>query len=162
MRTYCEALAQSTDRPNPVIATEVVETLRRDDPDLLTGWLNARAGSVVTDYLDSIDRSTRARARYGAASRGFSELVTRHQDGDSTGLAAFEARYVVDTEGTRRRVADMTGADHLYVSHRYQVSSRRTAFLARVHQAVAEKVGYRRTEEVFSPEQYAAMFSGPG
>jgi hypothetical protein len=158
MADYCTAVIDGETTPNPIIAAGIIRTLQEHDPDLLHGWLAARAATILTDYLGAIDRAGRAKARHGAAARDFGELVTRHHDGDPTGLAAFRARHVIDPAGTRKAVADMTGDDHHYVAVRYTESAERNTFYAAVHRAIAEKVGDRRTEEVFSPAQYRSMF----
>lgn len=141
---------------NSVTAAEIVSNLRAQDPALLTDWLDGRAAAIVTDYLNSLDRADRARARSGADARRFADMATRFSAGEDT--AGFEAHYSL-TNGVRKRLGDMTGRDHLFVSNRYERSSARDKFLAQVHLAISDRVGERRTEEVFTETEYAAMFA---
>lgn len=159
MHAMCVSAVSETESPNPVVAAELVEKLRANDPELLTGWLNARAVAVLNDYLRHLDSVQRAKTRVRAPGRAFAEAARAFEAGEAP-MRIFEARYVISDVGARRRVGDMTGADHKFVADRYGDSARRDAFLESVHRAVAAVVGDRRTEEVYSAEQYAAMFKG--
>lgn len=161
MRAICQEAIDSTEQPNPMVARDVVDKLRANDPELLTGWLLARAATTVCDYLTMMDHSQRAHSRQVGPGRAFADAAARFEAGEADALAMFEGRYVIDEKGTRRRVADMTGPDHLFVAGQYGESARTARFLESVHRAVAKKCGARRTSEVYTPEAYAAMFAEP-
>lgn len=158
MHAVLTAAISDTETPNPVVAQDIVDKLRANDPDLLNGWLHLRAAAIVCEHLGRIDHSERRHTRAVAAGRAFAEAAARHEAGEADAMAGFEARYVINDDGARRRVADMTGPDHLFVAGKYGESARTQRFLESVHRAVAKKVGNRRTAEVFTAEQYAAMF----
>ena len=158
MRALCEKAISDTEQPNPVVAQEIVDRLLGGDPELLSGWLLAKAPTIVCDYLRQIDHTSRGRVRITAPGKAFADAAARFEAGQSDAMVVFEARYVVNEDGARRRVADMTGPDHVFVAREYAESARTQKFLESVHRAVAKKVGDRKTSEVYTPEQYVALF----
>lgn len=153
-RVYTTGVSQ----PNALTAAEMVRALSDQDPALLNGWLQARAAAVLTNYLNGLDRGDRARARRGAAAHTFSVAALRFEAGDADALAPFDATYTI--HGSRKRLGAMTGRDHLAVAEGYGRRAKTQAFLEAVHRAVAKRVGNRTTEEVFTPQEYQAMFDG--
>lgn len=160
MNALCRQMLNDSDRPLPVVAHDLVAAVRASDPDLLNGWLDQRATDFVRDHLGHMVRGDRALSRTQERPRAFAQAAAAFEAGDRAALGArFRAEHLIDEEGTRRKVADMTGADHLFVAGRYNDDSRHAAFLARVHRAVGKRVGARKTSEVYTEDQYAAMFS---
>ncbi len=123
-----------------VIAREIVEKLEANDPDLLTGWLNAQAEQLVWSAINLRDRSQRASARTTASRSAFASAAKDHETGDSTALGRFlGCRYVVE-DGTRRVLAELTKADLLFVAEGYESSARESAMEAAFFRAIAKKV----------------------
>lgn len=147
-----------TTQPNAVTAAEMVRALSEQDPDLLLGWLQARSTAVLASYLNALDRGDRARARRGEAARTFAAAAVRFEAGDLDAMNPFDATHMI--RGQRKRLGEMTGRDHLFVAEGYRRRAATQTFLQVVHRAVAVRVGNRTTEEVFTPEQYQAMFDG--
>ena len=52
----------------------------------------------------------------------------------------------------------MTGKDHLFVAADYDRDARPLLLLAAFHQAVAKKVGRKRTADVFSEAEYDRLY----
>lgn len=167
MNALCRAVLGESDSPLPIVAQDLVTRLGDNDQELLTGWLEARAADFLRDHLGHMMRSDRRVSRSQASRalerpRAFERAARAFEAGDASALGArFRAEYLIDDKGTRRRVADMTGPDHLFVATGYQTESKHSAFLARVHRAVAKKIGDRKTSEVYTEEQYAEMFGSP-
>ena len=68
--------------------------------------------------------------------------------------------HVVNAEGLHKRAADMTGPDHLFVAeHTYQRSANVALMYAAFHRRVAARVGKSRTADVYTEQQYEAMFA---
>lgn len=161
MNAACRAEMDASTDPLRLVAEKLVARLRMDDPELLGEWLALRATTAVGDHLAHMNRADRAVTRARSGPRAFDVARRAFEAGDTEALGAmFRARYLVG-DGTERRVADMTGPDHLFVSARYRDDSKHAAHLARVHRLVAQKVGDRKTSEVYTEEEYAAMFGGP-
>lgn len=142
-----------------LLAEDVVEKLRANDPGLLAGWLDLHAGDIIGDYVRSRCNSIRARSRTAIPRRAFAEAVERFTaNNDPVVFDPFAAVYVVNNDNLRRRVADMTSADHLFVADRYADDKNTAAMLEAFHRAVAKKIGTLRTADVFSPDQYLEMY----
>lgn len=139
-----------------IVAHKLTDYLRETAPELLAGWLEERASTVMAQVIGDRLRSDRARAVRCAAGR-FAEAVRAAEAGDFEPLSHFAVTYTVDAESTRRRVGAMTGDDHRFVASNYQASGSYDLMLAAFHEKVAKKVGSRTTADVFSEEQYDAM-----
>lgn len=158
MNAAIEAAIPEGDYTAPLVAADLVEKLRATDPDLLSGWLDLRAAAFLADAIARRSNSRRQAARVGAPRRAFAEAAQRFtEETDPAALAPFATEYVIDTANTRRRVEDMTGADHRFVAAGYAESKRTAALLEKFHLAVARKVGDRRTADVISESEYLSM-----
>lgn len=159
MHALIEQSVPNGDYIAPLVAADLADKLIANDPALLAGWLWQRAQTVLSDVLARRSNSSRSAARAMAPRHAFAQAAEAYdRTGDPSQLRALQAEYVVNRENLRRRVADMTGADHLFVANTYMLTSKRASMLAAFHRAVAKKVGDRRTAEVFSEEQYLAMY----
>jgi hypothetical protein len=144
-----------------IVAEKLHAELLETDPDLLDGWLRATAADTLRLAIGMRSRNQRLIARRRAGARAFSEAAGEaEQTGDTAPLIGlFTVDYVVDAENTRKRAADMTGPEHLFVAENtYQRSANQALMLAAFHRAVAAKVGDQRTSDVFSPEQYERLY----
>lgn len=144
-----------------IAAQKLHAELLETDPDLLDGWLHARAVDILRRTIGLRESSRSSAARNRAGARAFSDAADEAEaTGDfSTLPGMFAIAYVIDKDETRKRAADMTGADHLFVAeHTYERDARQSMLLAQFHRAVAKKVGKRKTSDVFTEEQYEAMY----
>lgn len=71
MRAVIDTATEGTPYVARVVAGEIVEKLRANDPDLLAGWLDAHAESLLWQAINDRDRSARAHAK---ASRHVAEF----------------------------------------------------------------------------------------
>lgn len=143
----------------PLVAQKLHAELVADDPDLLDGWLHAVAGEALRQAIANRSRAHRTYARR-AASRAFAQAARDAEDsGDAAPLLGlFAVDYVVAADRTRKRARDMTGPDHRFVAGRYEASGNGELMLAAFHHAIAEKVGDRRTAEVYTEAEYEALY----
>lgn len=142
-----------------IVAEDVIAKLRANDPGLLAGWLDLRAGEILGAWIVAHYNSLRSRSRVMAPRKAFAEAAERFTDtGDIATLGPFGAVYVVDHANLRRRVADMVGDDHLFVADHYADDKHTAAMLEAFHRAVAKKIGTQRTADVFSADQYLTMY----
>lgn len=150
-----------------VVAAELVERLRAEDPDLLAGWLHLKAAVILADVVARRSNSKRQSARVGAPRRAFAEAASNFTtEGDLKALSPFTVEYVVDDTNTRRAVASMTADDCRFVASKYEESARISKLEAAFHRAVGKKIGGRMVAEVFTEDQYLEMYrsvtqSGP-
>lgn len=143
----------------PLAASEIVEKLRANDPDLLDGWLHAQAEHFVWQAINDRDRSRRSVLGRRAKSSVFRSAGEAHGAGDSSGLRPFlDAPYTIG-DGTRRPLAVLRRDDLLFVAADYgrreSENSLKKAFMA----ALAKKVGTGCVDDKFTEAQVSAMFS---
>lgn len=140
-------------------AEKLVAAAREKRPEALEEWLHGQAIQHVQRYLQSYLKTQRGNARR-ATLRDFLTSV-EEAEGDIARLeeavSLFHVTYTIDGEDTRRRVADMTGADHQFVANGYRESARRDLLLEAFHRKVASLVGEKRTADVLTEEQYSAQ-----
>lgn len=144
-----------------IAAEKLHAQLLETDPDLLDGWLRAVAVQVLREAIGARSRVQRTVARRRAGSRAFQKAAREAEDsGDAAPLLGlFAVNHVVDGDRNRKRAADMTGPEHLFVAdNTYQRSANESLMLAAFHRAVAGKVGERRTSEVLTEEQYERLY----
>ncbi|WP_433233842.1 hypothetical protein [Actinomadura nitritigenes] len=140
----------------PVAAEQLHARLLEEDPELLEGWLRTGAVQFLARAIGDRDRHRRTVARARAGARAFQAAAA---SGDRQALSIFTTvRYVVDEDATRRPLGEMTGADHLFVAREYGRSAAKSAMLSAFHEAVARKVGDRKTAEVFSETEYNRLY----
>jgi len=159
MNTAIEDAIPDGDYTAPLVAADLVERLRAEDPGLLSGWLDLRASVFLADAVARRSNSRRQAARVGAPRRAFAEAArTFGETREATVLRPFAAEYVIDDANTRRAVAHMTAPDCRFVADRYDDTARHAKLEAAFHRAVAKKIGVRTVGEVFSEDQYLEMY----
>lgn len=170
MNEVIEEAIPDGDYTAPLVAADLVDRLRAEDPDLLSGWLELKAAVFLADAVARKSNSRRQLARVGAPRKAFAEAARSFADeGDATVMRPFAAEYVVDEKNTRRVVARMTADDCRFVAGRYDETARQAKLEASFHRAIAKKLGVRTVGDVFTEEQYMAMYrsvtgrsEGPG
>ncbi|MEV6737944.1 hypothetical protein AB0N14_13815 [Streptomyces sp. NPDC051104] len=159
MRQAVEDAIPAGDYVASVVAAELVDRLREEDPELLSGWLHLKAPVILADVVARQSNSKRQAARIAAPRRAFAEAARSFStDGDVRALSPFAAEYVVDEANTRRTVAHMTADDCRFVASRYEEAARISKLEAAFHRAVAKKIGGQVIGEVFTEEQYLEMY----
>jgi hypothetical protein len=149
----------------PLVAHDLVEKLRVNDPDLLAGWLWERAEVTMTAYISDRIKNRRNASRESLSRSAFAGAAERFAaTGDGAAMREavvqrpFDAEHVVNEGLLRRKVAEMTGEDHLFVAKEYADTKQTAALLESFHRAVAKKVGKRKTKDVFTEVQYVEMY----
>jgi hypothetical protein len=144
----------------PVLAADLVAELRKTNPSLLAGWLNANAEQFVTQVLGDQARSRRGRRAADAPRSAFKDAAERFGDGDSDALKAFDLHFVVSDDMLRRRLGDMTRADHLFVAGEHVKRSNAALFEAAFHRAVAKRIpAGKTTADVLTEDEYLRLRS---
>lgn len=142
----------------PIAASEVVEKLRANDPDLLDGWLHAQADRFVWQAINDRDRSRRSHVAQTAQRSAFGKAASEHADGNRTALRAFlDSPYTVQ-DGSRRRLADLRHEDLVYVAERYDARARENAMRAAFMTALSKKVKRGVVADHFTEEKLTAMW----
>lgn len=142
-----------------LVAEHIVRKLTATDSDLLDGWLRAQAVFFVRHMINLRDCSTRTRARHQARRSEFAEAAGKLADGDKGPITSFlQVVHVIDVEGTRRRLAEMTAEDLKFVAADYDARAAENAMHAQFLKAIAKKVGKKTVGEVFDEPTLAEQW----
>jgi hypothetical protein len=138
----------------PVAARELVERLRRTDLDLLSGWLDACAETLVTDTLGGLNRRRRSSQNRNARAAQFG------RDAANGVFGAYRLRFEV-ADGGQRFLADMTGEDCAWAAARYlngaEQLERRAVFFESLSAAIRQAQA-ARVAEVYTDEQLTQLW----
>lgn len=135
------------------VAAKLVAALRSECPDELAAWLDSHAEHLVVDRLRYVNRRTRkvsSESTEVTPRRGRFAAAVKTPDQARGWLASFQ----VSAAGAFRSIRDMTGADHQFLANTYKAEAKRPQMLAKFHEALAKKVGTKRTHEVMDEETY--------
>lgn len=136
------------------VAGHIARKLAVTDPDLLDGWLHAMAPFLIRHMINLRDCSTRTSARAGARRQQFAKDATAFEQGNRSAMSHWlDIRHVVDDDGTRKRLADMTAADLTRVADDYDARANESRMHAAFLRAVAKKTGKRTVSAVFDEKK---------
>lgn len=159
MSAAIEAAMPAGDYVAPVVAADLVDRLRVEDPDLLAGWLDLRASIFLADVIARRSNGLRQAARVNAPRKAFASAARSFAgNGGTAPLRPFAFEYVIDEANTRRPVAFMTAADCRFVADRYDDSARTAKLEAAFQRAVAKRIGVRTVGDVFTEDEYLVMY----
>jgi hypothetical protein len=156
MRALIEQEAQGEYWSNQV-AEHIVEKLRVNDPELLTGWLEAQAITLLTQTINSRDRSLRAVARVNKSRSVFAVDASSAEKGQKEHLVSWLTVPYALEDNARKPLALLTASDLRYVADRYQERAKHNKFEAIFFEMLAKKVGSKTVGEVFSDEQIVRL-----
>lgn len=138
-----------------VFAADLVTELRETNPDLLTNWLDINAAQFVTQVLGDQERSRRGRLLSDAPRSVFKIAANRFRAGDESAFAQY---FVVSDDKLRRRLGDMTRADHLFVAEWHIKRSNAALFEAAFHRAIAKRIPVgMTTKDAMSEAEYIRL-----
>lgn len=152
---HAEALYEELGQPS---AREVAEKLIANQSDLVDEWVAIHRAALLTQFLGQHWRSQVARVRSQARSGAFASALEALGEGDEEPLRPFLVPVAVEG-GRRVAIGDMTGDDHRFVAGRYKRYAVENQMMSAFHEAVAKKVGGRKTSEVFTEEAYQKLLA---
>lgn len=158
MRRVIDSATSSGAYTSCVVATEIVERLRVEDPELLDGWLRAQATQFIRMAINDRDRSIRTAARHRARPAAFAEAVTTHQAGDSTQLRGWLDVPFTLEDGSRKPLGKLRRDDLLYVAGTYARRTEDNRLMDAFMTALAKKVGTRTVSEHYADHELTTMF----
>jgi len=136
-------------------AQNFLDAMHAQYPGELAEWTHAHALDVVTNNLWCMLFGDRQKAR-GRRGR-FRDATDQFDPADAESVDVFSQRFVIDHDNMWRRLGEMTGKDHLFVADQYTKTGRRALMEAAFHRAIAKRVGDRRTDEVFGPDELTEL-----
>lgn len=145
----------------PIVAHDVVKRLRKDDPELLAGFLDACAVSVVRTLINERDKSTRAYNRATASRSVFREAAERHEHGDSAPLEQltyFLQELYIAPDGNKVALKDMKAPELTYAADGFAKLARQHQMQEAFLRALANKCGDQAVGEIFTEDEVAAVW----
>lgn len=156
MHAVVDAEIQAPQIVVPLLAKDMVDKFRVNDPELLAGWLDALAVTVLGDYIGRRLASRRQVARVQSRRTAFAADAERFEAGESTAVVSWLTQHY---EGP-------TGQQHLgtfdhdaleFARDQYADRAARNGFEAAFMGALAKKVTAGTVADHFTDEQIAAM-----
>jgi hypothetical protein len=142
----------------PLLAKDLTEKLRADQPDLLAGWLDAQAPQALADYIGRRLSSCRALARIHGRRTAFGAAAERFEAGDTSAVADWLATHYHGPRG-QQHLGAFDHADLEYGRDAYAERAASNGFEAAFLGALAKKVTTGVVADFFTNEQIAAMRS---
>lgn len=151
------------------VSSEIVEKLRANDEDLLSGWLDEQAEDFVYLAIGGISRSkrsyvskTRGRTAFAEAAEAFeAEQRGETPEGEKRLRDFLGLPYIVG-DGTERALGTLTADDLTFVADGYEKRERDNAFWKTFMRTLAKKVGADTVADHYTNDQLAAMFDSLG
>lgn len=161
--TYiADAVATHGEYNPPLVATDIVDKLQANDPDLLDGWLHAQATEFVREMIGRIGRSARHNAQRQQPRREFAAAVEKHKSGDSTKLRKYsELPFAVP--GGQKPLGKLNRDELVYAKGTYVQRAEQNKFKAVLLGKLLQKVTADSTvEDHYTEDQLAVMFKDFG
>lgn len=143
----------------PLLAKDLVEKLRANDPELLTGWLDMLAPQVVADFIGRRLSSRRQVARVRGRRTAFGEAAERFESGDGAAVTAWLEMAYESADRSQKHLGLFDHSDLTYAHDAYAERAARNGFEAAFLGALAKKVVTGTVSDHFTNEQIAAMRS---
>lgn len=132
----------------PILAEKIVVRLRKEDPELLAGWLDRHAAPILAERLGRLQRAERGVRLHRAPTKAFEDAVRLYQEtGDELVLKEYSA-LLTPYPLVGKNLGDMTREDCLKVAadyrHRAGVNAFEASFLERIALRISEPTGVVR------------------
>lgn len=158
MSAIIDAVTQVGELVVPLVAEDIVEKLRTNDPELLRGWLEARAAETLSAFIRNRLNSQRSYARSMHNRSVFANAAAEFAEtGDVGAFAIFDTLVTVGPDNLRRRFGDLTSEDCTFVSNEYAKSRRESEMYEKFYSALSKKLNGRMVREVYTEDQCVAM-----
>lgn len=143
----------------PLLAAQLVNRLRAEDPELLQGWLDEQAVQFLRHAINQRDAAVRTHNRRFQARSVFSGAVSAFRAGNQYALQGFREEHYPVASGTKKPFGQMTHQDLLYAAESYRQRKDQNALQEAFLRAVAERVGTDQVvQDVFDEDQLKTMW----
>lgn len=144
---------------SPLVARDIVEKLRANDPELLQGWLDDQAVNFVRHAINLRDSGTRTHNRVTASRSVFRKAAEAAEAGDDEELRThFLNEVYVIGNGMRAPLRDMAADDLVFAADSFAKRAKDNVMREAFLRALARKVRNRRVGDVFDEEKLASLW----
>lgn len=163
MRAAIDKATEATPYSAPSVAMKLVSTLRQTDMDLLTGWLDYMAVSIVLEAISARDQSARSHLRATASRSVFADAAKDAATGNIATLKGFLNVPWTLRNGDRKPLGDFNKDDLLKTAQDYGTRSAQNLMNEAFMRAIAKKVPLgRQVRDVFTDEQLSTIWASLG
>jgi len=165
MQTVIDAETAKPGYVAPLLARDIVEKLRANDPELLAGWLDLQAVDILREVINRQDRSARARTAFGATRAAFRQVAedaaaADTPDGARRVVADWLERRETLADGRHIPLGDMRGPDCRARAGYYADQERAYRMRRIFFETLAAKIGDDRVRDHFTSAQLETLVSG--
>lgn len=141
------------------LASELVQKLRDEDPQLLREWLDYHAEDLIRDMINEINRGRRSTVVKRSSRSVFKSAIERAEAGEPALLEGWLSQdYTIDVHNTRKQLGHMYREEVLHAAGIHRQLSRGNAMQAAFLEAIAAKIGARQVCDVFDNDQLEAQW----
>jgi hypothetical protein len=160
MNDFLDLMVPEGEYVAQLVAKEAVETLSKEDKELLLGWLLTKAPSFLSEHISRRSNGQRHKLRIASSRAAFASAVqTYEKEKDPDVLGPFSFEYVVNADNLRKRVSDFTRDDCVFVAEQYEDIALNARMRAAFHRAIANKLEPGQTvQDVFTEKTYLRMY----
>ena len=130
----------------------ITDLLFDEEPGLVQEWIDEHSRLILTGWVSDILRWDRINERKRSP---IEEVIERA----ASGLSLYDLSYPVNDDDLRKKLGEMTGADHLYVSVSYQNQSVILSNYSDLHRHLSTTVGRKRTRTVYTETDLRHLFA---
>jgi hypothetical protein len=160
MRLLVERETASGPYQAATVAHRIVEHLLNNDRELLDGWLESQAVTVVSQYVARKDAATRAYTKATIKRSVFAEKANEAKKvGAAKSLASFLLAPYTTKDNIRKPLAEMTAPEVNSAAERYEATSRSAAMDAAFLRAIAKHVSKGVVADHFTDTQLAELWA---
>lgn len=139
MRALIDSMATGEYAP-PLLAAQIVNKLRSEDPGLLQGWLDEQAVQFLRHAINCRDAAVRTHNRRAQTRSVFSGAVAQYQAGNRHALQGFQEEHYQVASGVKKPFGQMTHEDLVYAAGAYGRRKEQNALQEAFLLAVAARI----------------------
>lgn len=143
----------------PLLAKDLTDKLRANDPELLAGWLDVQAPQILGDYIGRRLASRRQVARVQEKRTAFGAAAERFESGDRAAVSSWLETKFLTESGAQKALGAFEHADLTFAKDVYGERAAANAFESHFFAALAKKVTTGTVADHYTDEQIAAMRS---
>ncbi len=159
VRAYIDDALEHTTYISSDLAHRLVDKLRDEAPDVLQEWLNSVAVDVMRDTINRVQQSRRSVVRQRAKTSVFKAAVDAAEAGETGLLEGWLTQpYLTNPENIRKPLGEMYRAEILHAVAVYERLARGNQMQVAFLNAIANRVGARRVNEVWDNDQLDTLW----